>query len=110
VKRNPIRYIRKNKPKRAPPDFGTGRKRLCGARLRKKRGQRCKRFASPDHWRCVLHGSRCCGPRPKFDAEGNRIIPNFDAWQAGRDRYWARRRAAKAALEKCGLKDEWPTL
>jgi hypothetical protein len=81
---------------------------LCGARTKSRPGGRCQLRVTPGHWRCFLHGSRSTGPRPRFDVNGARIIPNFEAWQRGRDQYWARRRAAKAALEACGLADEWP--
>jgi hypothetical protein len=81
---------------------------LCGARVKGRPGGFCRRTVTPGHFRCHYHGSRSTGPKPRFDAEGNRIIPNFEAWQAGRDRYWECRRAAKLALAAAGLKDEWP--
>jgi hypothetical protein len=71
MKRNLIR--RKNPSRCQPADFEPGRKRLCNARLAKKPGQRCKRFATPGHWRCHYHGSRCPGPRPRFTPDGERV-------------------------------------
>jgi hypothetical protein len=80
---------------------------LCGARRIKKPGL-CRAPVVPGHWRCHFHGARSTGPKPRFDAEGNRIVPNFEALQAGNRRAWERRRAAKKALAAAGVNDEWP--
>jgi hypothetical protein len=82
---------------------------LCGARVKSRPGGHCQQPVVPGRWRCHWHGGKSTGPRPRFDANGDRIIANWDAWQGGRDQYWERRRAAKAALAAAGLKDEWPT-
>lgn len=81
---------------------------LCGARRNKKPGQYCRAPVVPGHWRCHYHGGKSTGPKPRFDAEGNRIVPNIEALRAGHARYYANKRAAKAALAAAGVKDEWP--
>jgi hypothetical protein len=64
------------------------RKRICNARLRNKWPRRCKRLATPGHWRCVLHGSRSTGPRPRYTMDGERISNMRLAWP-GRARWQA---------------------
>jgi hypothetical protein len=89
------------------------RVQLCGAKLRGKPGRFCRKFALAEHWRCGLHGGLSSGGRPRFDAEGNRIVPNFEALQAGNRRRWERRhrlKAIKATMAAAGMKDEWPLL
>jgi len=85
------------------------RRQRCGARLRKRPGRFCRKWALKNHWRCAIHGGKSTGPRLwRFDEDGRKIVPNYEALQRGAECARARRRLVKAALERCGLADEWP--
>jgi hypothetical protein len=45
--------------------------RRCNAR--KKNGERCRKYPIPGHRRCLFHGGKSTGPRPRYSNDGTRI-------------------------------------
>ena len=72
---------------------------LCGARLQKHPGRHCRAWAMTGKKRCRIHGAKSTGPRPRFDENGNYIVTNREARDAGFRRWVERRRLIRAAMK-----------
>lgn len=75
--------------------------KVCNARLQYRPWRRCRLAPCKGKKRCKFHGGRLRGPRPRYDENGNYIVLNLEARNAGYRRWVERRRLIREAMKAC---------